>query len=255
MRHLIRPAALLAGVVGIIIVARIVPTPEVLDAYGFYSGGAEENIEEWKSLPEQYVGSDKCQGCHEPQHDLWRSADHAVVNCEDCHGPGRAHLEDAETPVIDHARGFCGSCHDRLVSRPARFPQVDMDVMGGEAECTICHNSHSPRVGIPQTVPHPLTEHEVCTDCHASHDPWETTPTQVPHSLEGRDNCVSCHGPEDVRGEGLPTIPSYMVIRECFTCHGHDTGNLTDLPPDHAGRPQTTCENCHRPEGGTGLTE
>lgn len=248
MRHLIRPVALLASVVGIIVIARIAPTPDFLDAYGFYSGTGEENRDEWASLPEQYVGSDLCQGCHQPEYKLWQSADHEVVNCEDCHGPGRAHYQDAETPVIDRARGFCGQCHDRLVSRPALFPQVDMDVMGGDAECITCHNPHSPRVGIPEIMPHPLERHQVCTDCHASHEPWETTPTQVPHSLEGRATCVTCHGPEELRGEGLPTIPEYMAAGECFTCHGHGAALVTDLPEDHAGRPATTCTNCHRTE-------
>lgn len=246
MRHLIRPVALLASVVVIIIIARTVPTPEFLDAYGFFSGTAEENFENWADEPWQYIGSAPCSGCHQSQYELWQSADHSVVECENCHGPARNHMQDFDPLSIDPGRGLCVQCHDQLISRPELFPQVDTSVMGGDAECITCHNSHSPRVGIPEIVPHPLDGHEICTDCHASHEPWETTPTQVPHTLEGRTNCLACHGPDELRGDGLPTIPKYMVSLDCFTCHGHGEELVAGLPEDHAGRPATTCANCHR---------
>ena len=267
------------------VLPRLISTPPVMDAYGFYSGTGEESLELWAGLPVQYVGSDSCRMCHQDQHDLWSSSDHRTVSCEDCHGPAREHLadvcrmchsgeedvwevtehrivecEDCHTdatdmprgglhaPVIHRDRGFCGSCHDKLVSRPALFPQVDMDVMGGDAECITCHDSHSPRAGIPVRVPHTLEQHSDCQSCHASHDPWVREPTAVPHTLDDRTECLECHGPDELRGAELPHIPTGLERSDCFSCHEHETGLVNPLPEDHAGRKVTTCTNCHRNE-------
>jgi hypothetical protein len=49
-------------------------------------------------------------------------------------------------------------------------------------------------------------------------------PPQIPHSLQGRDNCLLCHE------QGI--------------------GGAPQIPTDHAGRTNETCQACHQPSGG-----
>ena len=78
-----------------------------------------------------YVGSEACQACHEDQFKNFTSTKHAklkevaswkdkVVGCEACHGPGKAHMEDATNPkTIISFKGMnskqasesCLACH------------------------------------------------------------------------------------------------------------------------------------------------
>jgi len=108
-----------------------------------------------------YIGSDACESCHAPQHTAWADTKHARalarlgasdkeggqcirchvtgtpemiaedganprlpnVQCEACHGPGRAHVEAAQAGNPASAR---------------TAPVV-------EETCTRCHNEQSPR--------------------------------------------------------------------------------------------------------------
>jgi hypothetical protein len=229
------------------VIPRLIPTPPVMDAYGFYSGTGEESLETWASLPVQYVGSDLCQVCHLQNYKTWEVASHKGVNCEDCHGPGKEHFEDQAEPVIDRDRGFCAQCHDMLVSRPAGFPQVNMYEMGGDDPCIACHNPHDPRAGMPAEVPHTLEKHSDCMACHVWHGEWGELPAEVPHAVDERGDCLSCHGPEEMRGATLPRVPHNMQGRtDCFMCHRY--GQVKPLPEDHFGRSEATCNNCHRDE-------
>ncbi len=248
MRHLVRVGALLAAVlVFVFIVPRVMPTPAFLVEYGFHPQETEANREEWASLAIQYVGSSVCIDCHQDKYSMWEKGDHRTVACENCHGPARAHLETRTPEVLDTSRELCGSCHTRLITRPADFPQVDMGEMGDDEACVTCHDPHEPRAGMPPEVPHDPEERGDCQSCHAPHEPMEVLPPEVPHTLEGHKDCQACHGPHEVRGEALPHIPHSLEGRaDCLVCHSSE--GIKPLPEDHAGRTTATCLNCHRSE-------
>ncbi len=69
----------------------------------------------------------ECAGCHFTGVPAPVSVDGRTVNggvqCESCHGPGRAHAESAKVP---------GGTPEKFAKKP------------GEATCTACHNSKSP---------------------------------------------------------------------------------------------------------------
>lgn len=110
---------------------------------------------------DQYVWADACRGCHAAQYDAWAKTKHARaierlsreqrvadsacvschisglkepvdvggqmvnanVQCEACHGPGRAHAEAAQTGAA---------------------PTVRMVASPPERTCTLCHREASP---------------------------------------------------------------------------------------------------------------
>ncbi len=250
MSHLVRAGILLLAVLILaFIVPRVMPIPAFLTEYGFHPRESEENTEAWAGLPMQYAQSSVCLDCHQDKYSMWEKSNHRTVNCENCHGPAMTHLETGASPVVDTSRELCGVCHASLISRPSRFPQVDMGEMGGEAECITCHDPHDPRAGMPPKVPHTLEGRTDCQVCHnpQKHEPWVTPPPQIPHSLEGRTECLSCHGPQELRGATLPRIPHSLDGRsDCLVCH--NAGGIKPFPEDHIGRTSVTCLNCHRGE-------
>ncbi len=249
MPHLKRAVVLLSLVLILVFIGpRVIPIPAFLADFGFHEKNTEKNIEEWTNLPIQYAGSSICTNCHPDKYSLWTIGTHRTINCETCHGPAKAHLETGAPEVLDTSRRLCGLCHTQLISRPSDFPQVDMETMGGDAECITCHDPHDPRAGMPPQVPHALEERTECQSCHASHEPFEAIPPQLPHALEGRTECLSCHGPPEVRGATLPHPPHSLEGRsDCLLCHQIREG-IKPLSEDHAGRKSATCLNCHRRE-------
>lgn len=112
------------------------------------------------------------------------------VNCEVCHnGPAGNHpskeamplsTEDQVTTIThlkrethpanvadrnlmrdpEDMRILCTNCHEKTIGRPLRgrdaggVPQVATDGHGGKAQCTTCHNPHSPRINFA-SIPRP----------------------------------------------------------------------------------------------------
>ena len=83
---------------------------------------------------------------------------HATVSCEVCHAPlgefanhGEV-MEEARQMPVDRSFKLCGRCHQRLVARPATFPQVVLEDhvaergadMTSEGVCLDCHDAHNP---------------------------------------------------------------------------------------------------------------
>lgn len=247
MTHLKRSGLLLAAVLGFVFIGlRVMPVPETLADYGFHQPDEEINRQEWAALPVQFASSSRCADCHQENYAMWQKGDHQTVSCENCHGPGREHLETGAPLELHTERELCGTCHARLVSRPVGFPQVDMAEMGHGEKCVSCHDPHEPRAGMPPQVPHSLEDRTECQSCHGKHEPWEEPPPTVPHTMEGRTECLTCHGPEEIRGLELPHIPHSLEGREdCLECH--NSGAIKPFPADHVGRKSVSCQICHQP--------
>ncbi len=189
MKHLVRAGALLLAVLVIVFVLpRVLPTPAALEPYGFYRGG--NNAEEWVNQPMQYAEPLLCNECHQDKHGVWQKSRHSTVSCESCHGPGNAHIEGKASLVMDTSREFCGLCHDRLLSRPRGFPQVDLEEHGGQSACVTCHNPHDPRSGALPQIPHIL---EGRTDCLLCHKAGGIKPFPQGHEGRSQDTCLNCH--------------------------------------------------------------
>lgn len=201
-RHLIRAGLVLLVILGAaFVVPRLLPKQisYELKPYGFYTG--RDNSSEWASLSLKYADPAKCNSCHADKTAIWKQAEHKSVSCEDCHGPGEAHVEKAVPLVVDKSRELCAQCHNNVVGRPADFPQVDVSSHGGSSQCVTCHNPHDPLgdskdqgkgqkgVVIP-TVPHSIQGRAECLQCHKA---GGIKPFPQDHAGRSQDTCLSCH--------------------------------------------------------------
>jgi predicted CXXCH cytochrome family protein len=72
---------------------------------------------------------------------------HAIIPCEDCHGPATDHPSDPPKLAIDKSRGLCLRCHSSLpypTSGRSQIRGIDPDTHNPDVECVMCHNPHKP---------------------------------------------------------------------------------------------------------------
>ena len=189
MKHLIRAAGLLVGIVVVVfILPRLIPTSAVeeLQSYGFYSG--RNNSTEWEQVSVQYAESVRCTTCHKDRYDTWTASIHKTVNCENCHGSGETHIVKGTPLLVDTSPQLCENCHAQVLARPADFPQVDPNVHGKQANCITCHNPHSPVIPV---IAHKAEGYDDCLLCHKS---GGLKPYPKEHEGRPVDSCLSCHG-------------------------------------------------------------
>lgn len=155
----------------------------------------------------------KCLTCHgEPS----PSSKAGGVHCEDCHGPGQAHLRSVaagqpKSGIINPARlsnsellERCGQCHggfadlsdplpdDLLISNQANaLKNSECYIQSGAGlSCTSCHDPHQDS--------HEVVERSVtaCRSCHSSAAQKRAGMCPV----NQKDSCLKCHMPEVTKG-------------------------------------------------------
>ncbi len=100
-------------------------------------------------------------------------------------------MEKGVSLIVATDRASCGVCHDKIVARPANFPQVDLKQHGGQSACVTCHSPHDPRVAAPPAVPHSL---EGRADCLLCHQAGGIKPFPEDHEGRTSSSCLICHG-------------------------------------------------------------
>jgi len=105
------------------------------------------NEQEWKNFPAKYKSSSYCAECHEENSESLANSGHAIIPCEDCHGPARNHPEDPEELTINRSRDLCLRCHSELYmpsSQRNDLPGIDPQMHNKGIACAECHNPHNP---------------------------------------------------------------------------------------------------------------
>jgi DmsE family decaheme c-type cytochrome len=206
----------------------------------------------------QFVGSDTCKACHQPESDSFERSAHWKTakgphqgpqseGCESCHGPGKAHVDgggDASkiigfkklSPKESSAR--CLSCHqvDETRSNFLRSEHLKNDV-----GCTSCHSEHSPHVARNLlTAPQPL----LCYGCHREVEPDFSKPTH--HRVnEGLVGCSDCHNPHGTfQAHQLRATAAQQAV--CLNCHADKAG---PFQYEHPPVKVEGCPACHTPHG------
>jgi len=173
----------------------------------------------------------------------------AGVQCESCHGPGRAHVASLDknditkiatarttTDLLADDMGYgkavtCGECHTRdgekdyptyVSAFNTAFPTGPavggrIDASGGLAEH---HEQYDEMLGVDPDTGAPLGKHLAAKiTCISCHDPHKTTKYQDQAGESGLvADCVECHGSGKLFEVAMPTI-SGMSGLECIDCH------------------------------------
>jgi DmsE family decaheme c-type cytochrome len=203
------------------------------------------------------VGADTCETCHEDIFKGLQGTRHwnTVLktkegveghSCETCHGPGAAHVEDADpkkifsfkTATAKEINQRCLECHssgkDHMnFSRSAHSEN--------NLSCVSCHSSHK---GMPNQFQLIKTQPALCYSCHLKVKAQFNMPFH--HRVEeGLIQCSDCHNTHGgFIGKQLRSAAARDSV--CYTCHADKQGPFVF---EHQGVKTEGCESCHSPHG------
>lgn len=211
---------------------------------------------DWTALNPKFAGATfvkdpaVCQTCHEDHMKTYAGTKHAQVftakppaetgNCESCHGPRSAHVENpsAELRLDPGSRAqstVCLQCHQggaRLGWKSGAHHSADVS-------CTSCHTIMAPKS--ERALLAKKTTTETCYSCHAEVRA-ETNKMSHHPVREGRMDCASCH---NAHGSAQSLLIRNTVTETCSTCHTDKRGPYVW---EHAPA-RENCANCHTPHG------
>lgn len=198
------------------------------------------------SAPGQTVGSDTCETCHRPEFLEFGKTAHAhltfggkpVMECETCHGPGKAHVDAEKNADGDDAKTAAAG---KLIFAFHGSPKQNV------APCMTCHISSKEQDFFEhgEHAAHGVS----CSDCHAAH-----LVTEIKDQSAGGLQSAQAQFfqvprlPDEARWlhnsllkEAQPTI--------CYTCHA--TVQAQFALPVHHRVPEglMKCTDCHNPHG------
>ena len=139
--QVLRLVLLTMGIVGSYVVARQLLTPPSFGEYGFYRGGA---LEEIASRTPVYAGKKSCDECHSDILETLAKGDHKTLSCEGCHGVGKDHAANPDILPAKLTGSHCIRCHEANPSRPAWFRQITVRNHYTGQRCSECHVPHQP---------------------------------------------------------------------------------------------------------------
>jgi predicted CXXCH cytochrome family protein len=228
---------------------------------------------------EDYVGSEVCKDCHEVQFENFSHTVHAkltesrnwkgkVTGCEACHGPGKAHIEEADpTKIISfknktakESSETCLTCH---AGREEHNNFRRGEHWRNDVGCNDCHSSHEPTLLVSNPGSNSLisevgrrnvdirsapmlrnSEPQLCLSCHTEQKAQFSMPFR--HKvLEGFMKCSDCHNPHggfELKQTRLAT----GADSGCLKCHTDKQGPFTF---EHAPLKTEGCSSCHTPHG------
>lgn len=229
------------------------------------------------AAPSEYVGSETCATCHEEVAKGFANNPHTKmvlmhgdkgVTCENCHGPGKAHVDGGgdATKIFNPAKASakqviakCETCHagthpnfDRSPHAKAGLSCISChSVHASKADtkllkasqpalCYQCHADQKAQFNMP--IHHKVNEGVVkCTDCHDVHGTFQQN--NLRSTADQNMICTKCH--TDVRG---PFVFEHAPVRmaggcmQCHTPHGSQNPRLLNMPTI-----ATLCNQCHSP--------
>jgi DmsE family decaheme c-type cytochrome len=206
-----------------------------------------------------YVGTEICLACHASQAGEFEKTLMGRIGrtrkgkfaCEDCHGPGSAHVEagggvgvggiisfrpDDLSRTAEQDNAICLGCHER----------GDRTNWSGSTHQTrglMCSNCHTimkdvSRKNQLKTAFEPNT----CSQCHENRRAQMFRPSHMP-IREGKIVCSDCHNPHGSFTEAL--LRGNSINDNCYKCHAERRGPfLFEHEPV-----RENCLNCHDPHG------
>lgn len=148
--HVFRPLYAVIGMIIAMLIARyfLVPPNFGIHERGYMYGWHNRDDEQyWKDFKVKYRGSEYCKDCHNDKYTSIGKTPHAIIRCENCHGPAIDHPEKPQRLSIDRSRELCLRCHSYLpypTSNRVNIRGIDPENHNPGIECVMCHNPHKP---------------------------------------------------------------------------------------------------------------
>lgn len=148
--HVLRPLWVVLGLVALVLLIRVFYVPKDFGVhergymYGWYREGS---VDFWRNFKVKYQGKEYCKDCHPENYESINSTPHALIECENCHGPAADHPSNVQKLPVDKSRGQCLRCHAKLAyptSGRSSIRGIDPDSHNPDIECVSCHNPHKP---------------------------------------------------------------------------------------------------------------
>ena len=218
-RHTYRLFGAVVAVLALALTARALAIPPSFGEFGSYRSAA---IAAARGPVPGHQGKAVCAKCHPKQAKLQGKDAHRRVQCETCHGMGKAHAAAPKQvkQKRDGSKGACLTCHRQLDARPGAFGQVNWEkhyafvgVKDPSIKCIQCHDPHEPLFmdrDLNAARMHPLINR--CRDCHTGSQRSPLTPRPKDHPVIFQ--CKDCH---KAVAEDFAKRPHKKV--RCTTCH------------------------------------
>ncbi len=238
--HALRPLLVVIVIVLAVFVVRHYYVPSDFGVhsngymYGWYRG---RDTWDWKLVTVKYQGKQTCTPCHRAQVDVISGTPHAIIQCENCHGPAQDHPSDPAKLTVDRSRALCLRCHTKLAypsSARGGLRGIDPATHHPGVACVVCHDPHHPNLTSRQAPKSALPHgNEYCRSCHQA---VVDSVVGMPHAII---YCEDCHGPAG----NHPTDPAELRIDKtrglCLRCH-------VDKTRHNPGRECVTCHDPHK---------
>jgi len=186
------------------------------------------------------IGAETCGMCHDDIYEPLLDTIHGRLEperfCEDCHGPGEAHMDEDGDPDKILKQVDCASCHQSGFNRPA-WGRSDHKLAG--LDCQSCHDVHGSASADPllqDATP------DLCLECHQTVRAEFAMPESHPLG-RGAVDCVDCHNPH------APAPRSALggfKQQTCLQCHTEYQGPWFF---QHEVVAVEGCDACHAPHG------
>jgi hypothetical protein len=149
--HVWRPLYVVIALVIFILLVRAIYVPKDFGTgergymYGFHR---KSNEDDWKAFKVKYkFDNEYCELCHTDKYQSISNTPHAIINCENCHGPALDHPEDPPKLTINKTKEQCLRCHYPLAyptSGRSKIRGIDPEQHNPGVDCVMCHNPHKP---------------------------------------------------------------------------------------------------------------
>lgn len=152
--HIWRPLFVVIGLVVLVLIIKAIYVPKDFGIHerGYmYGWHRKSNEEEWKAFQVKYKTSEYCKDCHNDKYSSIMTTAHAIIQCENCHGPAIDHPSDPPKLTIDRRKELCLRCHFPLpypTSGRSNIRGIDPEKHKPGKECYECHNPHKPTLEV-----------------------------------------------------------------------------------------------------------
>ncbi|MBI5094564.1 MAG: hypothetical protein HZB26_19290 [Candidatus Hydrogenedentes bacterium] len=173
------------------------------------------------------VGTGVCLQCHDGRSAIDQRSQleskHRNVACEDCHGPGYAHVRN-------------GGRGGLLIANPRDLPF--------DQSYDLCNRCHTANVAGYVQSKHATEKGARCIDCHDVHriNGFTVATANNAHHLDNdatQDLCGRCHQPQEA--DFLQSTHAQLEVASCTSCHNLHKANTFQANPLN----NDICLQCH----------